>query len=114
MFKVFMIAYSNGIFSHHGQYTLYTILAILFLTIIGMTHSLYFNMVFRILAFFFDSKLGLLGQDPVFLWRRFFGSLGIAILVFGCKHKFELGAMDRSILRRDDWGKNIPSSCSRL
>jgi hypothetical protein len=83
----FIMGYSNGIFRYYGPYSTYTIFAILFLVIIGMTHSLYFNMIYRVLAVFYDSKLWLLMEEPLWLWRIFFGSLGIAILVFECKHK---------------------------
>ena len=87
----FIMAYSNGIFRYHGPYSGFIIFAILFLAIIGMTHSLYCCMIYRVLAVFYDSRLWLLIQEPVWLWRIFFGSLGIAILVFECKHKFGLG-----------------------
>jgi hypothetical protein len=90
----FIMAYSNGVFRYHGPYSAYTIFAILFLAIIGMTHSLYFNMIYRVLAVFYDSRIGILLQKPLWLWGIFFGSLGFVLLFFECKLKFGLGGID--------------------
>ena len=45
---IFAMAYSNGIFRYTGPYSLYILFSMLFLAIIGMTHSLYFNMIYRV------------------------------------------------------------------
>src|SRR3569833_2983841 len=42
----FWLVYSNGIFRHTGPYTFNVTLMILYIVIIGMTHSLYFNMIY--------------------------------------------------------------------
>jgi hypothetical protein len=84
----FFLAYSNGIFRYNGPNSLYVTFLILFTVIIGMTHSLYFNMIYRVLAVFYDSKLGMLSQEPIWVRRIFFGSLVVAIVVFECKYKF--------------------------
>jgi hypothetical protein len=85
----FLMVYSNGIFRYSGPFSFYVTYAMLFIAIVGMTHSLYFNMIYRVLAVFYDSKIGMLIQEPKWLRRIFFGSLIVAIVLFECKYNFQ-------------------------
>lgn len=76
----FILAYSNGIFRYSDREFIFVLFGLLCFIIIGMTHSLYFNMIYRISAIFHDTWIGNAIHEPKWTWRFFLSSLVFAIL----------------------------------